>query len=171
MRMWLTSMAKGLMNGTGVKSFQPNAPTTRGMTVTILYRLEGSPAGGNWSPFTDVPRDAYYSAPIAWAAWNGVVNGYSPTSFGPEDPITREQMAAILYRYVDYKQGGRVQAGQPDKICGRRHDLRLRPGALSWANGQGLLQGKEGGRLDPGGPATRAEVAAILHRFCETVLP
>lgn len=162
---------KGLMNGTGAKSFQPNAPTTRGMIVTILYRLEGSPAGGNWSPFTDVPRDAYYSAPIAWAAWNGVVNGYSPTSFGPEDPITREQMAAILYRYVDYKQGDVSKRGNLTKFVDAGTISGYAREPLSWANGQGLLQGKEGGRLDPGGPATRAEVAAILHRFCETVLP
>lgn len=162
---------KGLMNGTGAKTFQPNAPTTRGMIVTILYRLEGSPAGGNWSPFTDVPRNAYYSAPIAWAAWNGVVNGYSPTSFGPEDPITREQMAAILYRYVNYKKGDVSQRGDLTKFVDAGAISGYAREPLSWANSQGLLQGKGGGRLDPGGLATRAEVAAILHRFCETVLP
>ena len=159
--------AKGLMAGTGPATFQPNASTTRGMIVTILYRLEGSPAGASWSPFGDVPWDTYYSAPIAWAAWNGIVTGYSATSFGPEDPITREQMAAILYRYAGFKgsdtslRGDLTQFTDADKIAAYAKD------PLAWANGLGLIQGKGKGILDPGGPATRAEVAAILHRFCE----
>lgn len=73
----------GLMNGTGPTTFQPNAPTTRGMVVTILYRMEGSPEAASWSPFGDVDPNAYYAAPVAWAAWNGIVNGYSATTFVP----------------------------------------------------------------------------------------
>lgn len=96
--------AHGLMNGTAATLFSPGNPTTRGMLVTILYRMEGSPQGAGWGPFTDVTPGAYYAQPIAWAAWNGIVNGITSTTFAPDRNVTREQMAAILYRYTAWKE-------------------------------------------------------------------
>ena len=92
------------MNGTAATLFSPGNPTTRGMLVTILYRMEGSPQGAGWGPFTDVTPGAYYAQPIAWAAWNGIVNGITSTTFAPDRNVTREQMAAILYRYTAWKE-------------------------------------------------------------------
>ena len=157
----------GLMNGTSDTAFTPNGTTTRGMIVTILYRLAGSPEAAAWSPFHDVAPGKYYAEPIAWAAWNGIVNGKTATSFGPNDPITREQMAAILYRYAGFREmdvsqrGDLTQFGDQEKVSSYARE------ALAWANGAGLITGKGGGVLDPKGPATRAQVAAIFQRFCE----
>ena len=103
--------AHGLMNGTAATLFSPGNPTTRGMLVTILYRMEGSPQGAGWGPFTDVPPAAYYAQPIAWAAWNGIVNGITSTTFAPDRNVTREQMAAILYRYTAWKEWDVSQQG------------------------------------------------------------
>lgn len=161
----------GLMNGTSATTFSPNGTTTRGMIVTILYRLAGSPETAAWSPFQDVTSDQYYAEPIAWAAWNGIVNGKTATSFGPNDPITREQMAAILYRYASFqgmdvsRQGDLTQFSDQGKISSYARE------ALAWANGAGLITGKGGGILDPQGPAVRAQVAAIFQRFCESAEP
>ena len=157
----------GLMNGTSDTTFSPNGTTTRGMIVTILYRLAGSPEAPSRSPFQDVDPNQYYADPIAWAAWNGIVTGKTATTFGPNDPITREQMAAILYRYaasqeMDLSQKGDLtQFGDQGKISSYARE------ALAWANGAGLITGKGGGILDPQGPAVRAQVAAIFQRFCE----
>ena len=103
--------AHGLMNGTAATLFSPGNPTTRGMLVTILYRMEGSPQGAGWGPFTDVTPGAYYAQPIAWAAWNGIVNGITSTTFAPDRNVTREQMAAILYRYTAWKEWDVSQQG------------------------------------------------------------
>lgn len=160
--------AHGLMNGTAATLFSPGNPTTRGMLVTILYRMEGSPQGAGWGPFTDVTPGAYYAQPIAWAAWNGIVNGITSTTFAPDRNVTREQMAAILYRYTAWKgwdvsqQGNLFQFTDWQKV----QDYARTP--LAWAVASGLIQGKENQRLDPGGPATRAEVATILQRFHST---
>lgn len=160
--------AQGLMNGTGATTFAPATPTTRGMLVTILYRMEGSPASAAWSPFADVTADAYYAAPVAWAAWNGIVNGVSATKFAPKQWITREQMASILYRYARYKQWDVSQRGDLYQFSDRSkcHSYALE--ALSWANATGLIQGKGKDILDPRGLASRAQVAAILQRFHQT---
>ena len=160
----------GLMNGTGPTTFQPNAPTTRGMVVTILYRMEGSPEAASWSPFGDVDPNAYYAAPVAWAAWNGIVNGYSATTFGPQDRVTREQLAAILYRYAAYKGCEVSQRGDLTQFvdAGQIHTYARE--ALSWANRMELIQGKGKGILDPRGLAARAQVAAMLQRFQEKIL-
>lgn len=160
----------GLMNGTGPTTFQPNAPTTRGMVVTILYRMEGSPEAASWSPFGDVDPNAYYAAPVAWAAWNGIVNGYSATTFGPQDRVTREQLAAILYRYAEYKGCEVSQRGDLTQFvdAGQIHTYARE--ALSWANRMELIQGKGKGILDPRGLAARAQVAAMLQRFQEKIL-
>ena len=157
----------GLMNGTSETRFTPNGTTTRGMIVTILYRLAGSPETAAWSPFQDVDPNQYYAAPIAWAAWNGIVNGKSATSFGPNDPITREQMAAILYRYASSQDMEVTQRGNLNQFSDQGKVSSYAREALSWANGAGLITGKGEGILDPRGPAVRAQVAAIFQRFCE----
>ncbi len=160
---------KGLMTGTSQTTFSPQATTTRGMIVTILHRLAGSPGAGG-APFTDVAAGQYYAVPIAWAASYGIVNGYDATHFGPNDPITREQMAAILYRYAGRMGYDTTALGDPSQFrdSGRIHAYAWTP--LAWANGRGLINGKGDGVLDPTGQATRAEVAAILQRFCEGFL-
>ena len=160
--------AQGLMNGTGATTFAPATPTTRGMLVTILYRMEGSPASAAWSPFADVTADAYYAAPVAWAAWNGIVNGVSATKFAPNQWITREQMAAILYRYAQYKHWDVSQRGNLYQFSDRSQCHSYALEALSWANAAGLIQGKGKDILDPRGLASRAQVAAILQRFHQT---
>lgn len=159
----------GLMNGTDGGKFSPNMTTSRGMIVTVLYRMEGQPAAGQ-SGFADVRDDMYYAAPVAWAAANGIVNGYDSGLFGPEDPITREQMAAILYRYAAYK-GRDVSAradlsGYPD--AGRISDYAVE--SLRWANAVKLVNGTDAGTLSPTGQASRAQIAAVLARFCNNVL-
>ena len=155
----------GLMNGTSATLFSPNQSTSRAMIVTLLYRLEGSPEAPKRNPFRDVKGDAYYAGPVAWAAWNGIVSGYSANTFGPNDPITREQFAAILWRYAQYREldvsGGGTLAAFTD---GAKVSSYARE-AMAWANGAGLITGKGGGVLDPKGKATRAQAAAILQRF------
>lgn len=155
----------GLMQGTGATAFSPDGVTTRGMVVTILYRMEGSPQGAGWAPFSDVDPDAYYGIPVGWAAWYGIVNGYSAVSFGPNDQITREQLAAILYRYGEYKGWDLSAAGSVSQFTDWNDSHTYARPALTWAVGAGLLQGKGQGRLDPLGQASRAQVAAMLHRF------
>ena len=147
----------GWMNGTTSTTFAPGSTTSRAMIVTILHRIEGKPSIQESSAFLDVPLDAWYADAVDWAAEHGIVEGYSDTAFGPNDPITREQMAAILYRYAQYK-GYDVSA---------KADLNKE--ALQWANAEGLINGKGDGVLDPKGQATRAEAAVILTRFNEVV--
>lgn len=160
--------AHGLMNGTAATLFSPGNPTTRGMLVTILYRMEGNPQGAGWGPFTDVTPGAYYAQPIAWAAWNGIVNGITSTTFAPDRNVTREQMAAILYRYTAWKEWDVSQQGNLFQFTDWQKVQTYARTPLAWAVASGLIQGKENQRLDPGGPATRAEVATILQRFHST---
>lgn len=160
--------AHGLMNGTAATLFSPGNPTTRGMLVTILYRMEGNPQGAGWGPFTDVTPGAYYAQPIAWAAWNGIVNGITSTTFAPDRNVTREQMAAILYRYTAWKEWDVSQQGNLFQFTDWQKVQAYARTPLAWAVASGLIQGKENQRLDPGGPATRAEVATILQRFHST---
>ena len=155
-----------LMNGTSPDQFSPWATTTRGMIVTILYRYEGSPAAGS-SSFPDVPQGEYYAAPVAWAAANGVVNGYETGLFEPQNPITREQMAAILYRYAQRK-GLDVSGGADLSLyadAGRVSPYAV--DAMAWAVHTGLITGVDSTTLQPGGSAVRAQVATILMRFCQ----
>jgi hypothetical protein len=156
----------GLMNGTGDGTFSPSLGTTRGMIVTILHRMVGMPAAAAPSLFLDVDADAYYAAAVAWGAENGIVMGYSETQFGPEDPITREQLAAILYRYAQYKNCD-VSVGEDTNILSYTDAFDISEyaiPALQWACGAGLMEGDDG-KLDPQGAATRAQVAAILQRL------
>ena len=160
----------GLMNGTSATTFDPYGITTRGQIVTILWRLEGQPAVSGACPFTDVAVGSYYETAITWAAANGIVTGYDATTFGPDDQITREQMAAILYRYAMGKQlaspalvNNLAVFTDADKISAYAVE------AMNWAVGQGLINGMGDGTVAPQGQAIRAQAAAILHRFCETL--
>ena len=159
---------RGMMAGTGDNQFSPDATTTRAMIVTILYSLENRPAAGS-ADFTDVPSGQWYSSPIAWAAANGIVGGYGDGRFGPNDTITREQMAMILYRYAQIKGYDVSNTGDLSRYtdAGQANDWALT--ALGWANAQGLITGNTASTLNPTGSATRAEVATILMRFVEDV--
>lgn len=156
---------QGLMDGTRSFTFSPHNLCTRGMLVTILYRMEGSPEGAKWSPFQDVPAEAYYSAAVSWAAWNGIASGYDAAHFGPDDPISREQLATILYRYGTYRKWDLPGSGDLSWFLDWKESHAYARQALSWAVEEGLLKGMGQGVLDPGGPATRAQLAALLHRF------
>ena len=157
--------AYGLMNGAAEATFNPDGATTRGMLVTILYRMEGSPQGGGWSPFTDVDSELYYAQPIAWAAWNGIVKGITETTFSPDTPVTRQQMAAILYRYAAWKKWDVSQQGNLFQFTDWEQIQEYARTPLAWASAAGLIQGKENNILDPAGTATRAQVATLLQRF------
>ncbi|MDY3992674.1 MAG: S-layer homology domain-containing protein [Evtepia sp.] len=160
---------KGLMNGTGETTFSPQSTTNRAMIVTILHRLEGTPAPGAQAPFTDVPAGQYYAEAVAWAAANGIVNGTSDTTFAPLNNITREQMAAILYRYAQYKNYDVSGSADLSAFTDATSISDYAVSALQWAVEAGLINGKGNGILDPKGSATRAEVSAILSRFCENI--
>lgn len=159
---------KGMMNGTAANTFSPKANTTRGMVVTVLYRLENQPSTSAAS-FTDVASGAYYANAVAWANANGIVSGYGSGKFGPNDKVTREQLAAILYRYAQYKKYDVSGAKSLDGYTDAQSVSSYAVPALQWANAAGVVTGKSGSKLDPKGYATRAEVAAMLMRFCENV--
>ena len=159
----------GLMDGVGDGQFAPNATTNRAMVVTILYRLAGEPDVSGDVGFTDVAAGQWYTDAIAWAAQKGIVNGISDMEFSPSGDLTREQLATILYRYAE-SMGYDVSAaadlsGFPDA----RDIQSYATEALSWAVAEGLLQGFEDDSLQPQSTATRAQIATILMRFCETV--
>ena len=159
----------GLMDGVGDSLFAPNSETTRAQLVTILYRLAGEPEPGGDSGFADVAAGTWYTDAVAWAAENGIVNGVSDTEFVPGDDITREQLAAILYRYAacqgyDVSQRADLSGfGDAESISGYAQE------ALSWAHAQGLVLGFEDGSLRPQGTASRAQIAAVLMRFLAAV--
>ena len=158
---------KGIMTGTSAALFSPNAKLTRGMIVTILYRMEKSPAVSAAPGFTDVKAGEWYSAAVAWAAANGIVTGYSETMFGPNDPVTREQLSAILYRYAIYK--GMSAVTTEENLSHFADGESISPyavSAMNWAVGAGLINGADN-RLLPGESASRAQVAAIIHRYLE----
>lgn len=161
-------LEKNLMVGTGADTFAPDAAVSRAQLVTILWRMEGSPASGSGS-FADVTAGSWYAQAVGWAAANNIVGGYGDDKFGPDDSITREQFAAILYRYAGYKGynvnasadlGGYADSG---KVSG------WASAAMGWANAAGLITGMTGATLDPTGSATRAQAAAIIQRFCVNV--
>ena len=158
---------KGIMDGTGADRFSPNAPLTRAMIVTILYRMAGSPAMSGASDFKDVDSNKWFAKAVAWAAANGIVNGYGSGLFGPNDPVTREQLAAILYRYAVY--GGMTAVTLEENLGSFADTAQLSAyaiQAMNWAVGQGLINGS-GSNLVPKAQATRAQVAAIIHRYLE----
>lgn len=155
--------AQGLMTGTSATTFAPNGTMNRAMIVTVLYRLEKSPAVTGASKFTDVPAGQWYSDAVAWAAANKIVNGYDETTFGPMNAVTREQMAAILFRYEQVKGLENVTLEEnlnrfPDQNKISAYAIP----ALQWAVGQKIINGNADGTLDPTGTATRAQVAQIF---------
>ena len=157
----------GLMLGTSKTLFSPHGTATRGMMATILWRMEGSPAPKGKNSFTDVEAGKWYADAITWTAENGIFAGYGKDKFGPDDSITREQLAAIFYRYADYKGYNLTVKGNLDKFKDADKVTDYAKTAMQWAVGSGLMKGKSGNLLDPQGTATRAEIAAMLHRFIE----
>lgn len=159
----------GMMNGTGDTTFAPDATTSRSMIVTILYRLEGEPVVDDAMDFSDVAGDAWYIDAVRWAAGEGIVGGYGGGLFGSDDPVTREQLAAILYRYAVYK-GYDVSIGEDTNLLSYDdfEDLsEYAIPAMQWACGTGIVNGTSESTLTPQGEAERAQVAAMLMRFCE----
>ena len=162
----------GLMIGDSDTTFGPNGTTTRAQVVTILYRLEGEPdlSGENLGyPYEDVPADTWYTDAVYWARLNGIVLGYSDTQFAPDDPITREQLAAMLYRYAQYKGYDVTATGDLSGFADADTVSDWAEEAMSWSVGAGLIQGDENG-LTPTATAIRAQIAAILMRFCESIV-
>ena len=160
-----------MMNGVSGRAFAPNANLTRGMLVQILYNLEGKPKG-TAANFSDVQADAWYAEAVGWAASNKVVTGYADGTFRPNAAVTREQAAAILYRYAKSK-GIDVSVGENTNILSYvdvQQASEYAIPALQWAVGAGVLNGKNGSRLAPTGTATRAEIAAIMQRWCENII-
>ncbi len=159
----------GLMNGITETTFAPNTNITRAMLATILYRLEGEPAIWGGLPFTDVEEGSYYEFAVAWAKQSGIVNGVSETEFAPADSITREQIAAMIHRYAQYK-GYDVSVGENTNILSYDDFADISEYAIAsvqYACGSGLMKGKTESTLNTKDNATRAEMAAILHRFIE----
>ena len=157
----------GLMLGTSKTLFSPHGTVMRGMMATILWRMEGSPVPKGKNSFTDVEAGKWYADAITWTAENGIFAGYGKDKFGPDDPITREQLAAIFYRYADYKGYDLTVKGDLDKFKDADKITDYAKTAMQWAVGSGLVKGKSGNLLDSQGTATRAEIAAVLHRFIE----
>ena len=156
----------GLMNGTSRNRFSPYGTATRGMLVTILYRMENEPRCFGSAAFSDVKPGAYYEKAVVWASQNNIVSGYTDGTFRPDAPVTREQLASILYRYTLYR-GQDVSAGETTSLTGYGDAQAVSNYALPamrWACGTGILQGANG-KLNPSGLATRAQLAAMLHRY------
>ena len=156
----------GLMNGTSRNRFSPYGTATRGMLVTILYRMENEPRCFGSAAFSDVKPGAYYEKAVVWASQNNIVSGYTDGTFRPDAPVTREQLASILYRYTLYR-GQDVSAGETTSLTGYGDAQAVSSYALPamrWACGMGILQGANG-KLNPSGLATRAQLAAMLHRY------
>lgn len=159
----------GLMNGYEDGRFGPNDKTTRAQIVTVLYRMEGEPAVSSSSSFKDVSAGGqYYSAAVAWASRNDIVNGYEDGRFGPNDNVTREQIAAILYRYAAYKEYDTTLAGNIASFSDAAKVSSWANSAIAWAVGEGLING-DNGALKPQGNATRAEIATLLTRFAKNI--
>lgn len=159
----------GLFSGTDSRSFSPNASMTRAMLVTVLYRLEGEPTVTGRSSFTDVRSGAYYEKAVIWAAANGIVTGTDSTSFSPGAKVTREQLAAILYRYAQYRKLDTDASAKLNSFTDADSVSAYASEALGWAVSESLINGASG-KLMPKGDATRAQVAAILHRLVKNVL-
>ncbi len=158
---------KGLMKGTETNIFEPDSEVTRAMFVTVLYRMENEPTAGI-SGFSDVRTGSWYSKAVAWASNNGIVKGITNTEFAPDDNITREQMAAIIYRYLAFKEHDVSVQGRPsftdtDEISEYALD------AVMWLNDKKIILGEDNGRFAPKNNATRAQAAAIFERISENL--
>ena len=151
---------RGLMSGTSATNFSPNEPTTRAMLVTVLYRAAGQPETTGQSSFADVLARDYFANAVAWASENNIVTGYSRTRFGSNDPVSREQIATLLWRYA-----GSPSAGSAQNFSDRNQISDYAADAVNWARANGIVNGRPGNRFDPKANATRAEVATILRNF------
>ena len=158
----------GIMSGTGKNIFGPDRNTTRGMFVTMLYRIEKEPPVNGAALFVDA-RSGYFSKAVQWAQQEGVVTGTSTTVFSPNVPMTREQLAAVLYRYAQYLGRDTSKAAELNEFADRGDVSGYAREAMAWAVAEGLLTGVGGSRLAPTAPATRAQVAEILYRFLRAV--
>lgn len=156
---------RGLMNGVGDRRFAPQGPITRGAIVTILHRLEGMPAAAEQAPFQDVDQSSYCADAVAWAAETGIVSGYGDGRFGPDDAITREQVAAILYRYAALRKMDIQGTADLSAFTDRGSVSAFAEKPLAWAVNCGIVQGS-GGCIRPQGTAARCQAAAMVHRFC-----
>ncbi len=163
------SYEKGLMQGVSSDKFNPDGTVTRGMIVSVLYRLEGSPAVDNKTLFSDVSSDKYYSSAVTWASDNGIISGYSDGNFGPDDTITREQLASVLYRYAKYKGYDTSSLANISSYSDSQKVSVYAETAVAWANKAGIISGTDKNLLNPSGSATRAQAASILMRFCENI--
>ena len=162
-------LENGIFKGVSEKIFEPDSAQTRAMMVTVLYRAEGEPATNRSIPFADIDMSAYYANAVIWAQQNGIVKGISETEFAPDDSITREQIAAIMYRYAQYK-GYDISVGENTNILSYDDFAQISEYAITamqWAVGSGIIKGKSASTLNPQDFATRAEKAAMLHRFIE----
>lgn len=150
----------GIMNGTSATTFSPNTPMTRAMLVTVLHRAAGSPSAATGTVFSDVPSGAYYTDAVAWASANSIVTGYGNGRFGSNDPVSRAQIAAILWRYAGSPS---AEAGQD--FADESSIPAYASAAVDWARANGVVNGTTGNRFDPNGNATRAQVATILRNY------
>lgn len=164
------AVSNGLFNGVGNDKFDPNGSMSRAMLVTVLYRLEGEPAVRGTSPFSDVSNNIWYTDAVIWAEDNAIVNGVGDNKFDPNSSITREQMAAVLFRYAQYKKYDTSASNSLTKYSDFTSISVYALNALKWANAEGLITGRTATTLVPKDTATRAEVAAILYRFVENVV-
>lgn len=160
---------KGLMGGSDTRLFSPNGPMTRAMTVAALYRLERSPSVSG-SSFSDVKASDWYGPAVQWASQNNIVSGYGDGKFGPNDTLTRQQFATILYRYAQYKNYDTTISGDLAQYTDRGAVSSYAREAVSWAVGKNLIGGTSSTTLTPSGSTTRAQGAAILHRFDEKIV-
>lgn len=159
--------SKGIMSGTGEKTFEPNTTTNRAMFVAVAWRLENMPVPENEASFTDVEKGTWYTDAVAWAYENGIASGFGDGTFGPNESITREQLAVFLYKYAQYKGYDLTITGNIDSFIDKDSVSPWAKDAVLWAVQNGFIAGKDGNKLDPKGFATRAEFAAIIHRFIE----
>ena len=159
-----------LMYGTTDTTFAPDEALTRGMFVTMLYRMEGKPEATGNTSFTDVPANMYYAPAIAWASANGVVYGTSETAFSPEGKITREQMAAMMRRYASFKKLDTSAKADITTFADASAVSAWATGDMQWAVASGLLYGNNHNQLQPTANATRAQAAAILQRFATKIV-
>jgi hypothetical protein len=161
----------GILIGLSDTTFGENIPLTRGMIVTVLWRMEGKPEVAYTGVFTDVPAGEWYTDGVEWAASKGIVLGYGDDTFGPQNNVTREQLAAILFRYAQYK-GYDVSVGEDTNILSYYDAFtwgQWAVPALQWACGAGVIEDSPLGMLRPTEPATRGEIALAIHVFCEEV--
>jgi len=157
-----------LISGTTEDTFSPQQPASRAMIVSILWRLDGSPDTGT-ATFTDVPADQYYADAVAWAASEGIISGHDADHFAPDVPISREQLASILYRYAAYHDWDTTITTMLDSFADADAISPYAEDALSWAASHGIINGMDDNLLTPHGEATRAQVAAILMNLCKNI--